>query len=168
MNAIELSRDLRTNSDPLLRRRRGIVALVMTASASMGLIALYQMGIVRHLPEPKLPKFDADKVDASEEAYSYFSTPDAVLGLGSYAVTIGLAALDGSDRARRRPWIPLALLGKVLIDATQAAPLTRDQWTKHKAFCFWCLLAATATFATVPLAAAEARLAIRQVARRFQ
>ena len=132
----------------------------------MGLIALYQMGIIEHLPEPPLAGLNADKVDASAEAYAYFSTPDAVIGLGSYAVTMGLAAMGGQDRETKQPWIPLALAAKVLFDAAQAGKLTVDQWTKHRAFCFWCLLAAGATFATVPLAIPEARAALREVSRK--
>ena len=76
---------------------------------------------------------------------------------------MGLAAMGGADRATQRPWIPLALAAKVLVDAAQSGKLTVDQWTKHRAFCFWCLLAAGATFATVPLALPEARAALDRV-----
>src|SRR6266540_4564427 len=99
-NAAELSRQLRTEKTPDLAHRRGIVALGLVASASMGVIALYQTGLIKHLPEPPLRMFDADRVDGSAEAYERFSMPDAVLGLGSYAATIGLAAMGGRDRAR--------------------------------------------------------------------
>lgn len=156
MRANELSRELREGEGGYLPQRRGIVALGLAAAGSMSLIALYQMGILRHLPEPPLPGFDADKVDASAEAYSKLQIGDAFLGLGSYAATIGLAAMGGADRAQTQPWIPLALLAKTGADAAQAAKLTVDQWTKHEAFCFWCLLAATATFAALPLAVPEA------------
>jgi uncharacterized membrane protein len=133
----------------------------------MGLIALYQVGLLKHLPEPPVPGFDADKVDASDEAYSYFQTPDAFLGLGSYAATMGLAAIGGKNRAQTQPWIPLALLAKTGADAAQAARLTVDQWTKHKAFCFWCLLAAAATFAALPLAVPEAVEAVHQLRKKL-
>ncbi len=155
MTPRELSTELRTGEGGYLPHRRGIVACGMAAAGAMGLITLYQIGLIKHLPEPPLPGFNADKVDASEEAYSYFETPDAVIGLGSYAATMGLAAMGGKDRAKSQPWIPLALLAKVTADAAQAAKLTLDQWTKHKAFCFWCLLAATATFVSLPLAIPE-------------
>ncbi len=115
-NAAELSRQLRTEKTPDLAHRRGIVALGLVASASMGVIALYQTGLIKHLPEPPLRMFDADRVDGSAEAYERFSMPDAVLGLGSYAATIGLAAMGGRDRARETPWIPLALAGKISFD----------------------------------------------------
>lgn len=157
----KLSRELREKSTPNLRRRRGIVGLSMAASASMGLIALYQMGIIPHLPEPPLPKLDADRVDASAEAYEKLATPDAVLGLGSYVATMGLAAMGGADRAREQPWIPLALCAKMLFDVGQAVRLSVDQATKQKAFCFWCLLAAAATLVSAPLVVPEALEAAR-------
>lgn len=160
-DAKALSRELRTGRSPALRRRRGIIGLSLGAAASMGLIVLYQTGIIRHIPEPPLPKFDADKVDASAEAYEKLAMPDAALGLASYAATLALAAMGGA-RSRSHPWIPMLLAAKVLVDAMQAGKLTIDQWTKHRAFCFWCLIAAGATFATVPLALPEAMAAVRR------
>ncbi len=158
-----LSDELRNGDGDDLRRRRGIVGLSLIAVGSMGLISLYQMGIIKHLPEPPLPRLDADKVDASPEAYSRFATPDGILGLGSYAMTMGFAAMGGKDRARTQPWIPLALAAKVAFDTSQGIRLTVDQATKQKAFCFWCLLSAVSTFATVPLVIPETRAAIRQI-----
>ncbi len=155
-----LSHELRTSQDAHLRRRRRVVALSLVAAGAMGVITLFQMGITKHVPEPPLPKLDADKVDASAEAYAKLATPDAVLGLGSYAATMTLAAMGGADRVRTQPWLPLALAAKVGFDVLQAGKLTVDQWTKHRAFCSWCLLAAAATFAMAPLVVPEAREAL--------
>ena len=167
MTPKQLSRQLREDGDHSLARRRGIVACGLAAAGAMGVITLYQIGIIKHLPEPPLPGFDADKVDASEEAYSYFQTPDAFIGLGSYAATMGLAAMGAKNRAETRPWLPLVLLAKTTADAAQAARLTIDQWTKHKAFCFWCLLAAAATFAALPLAVPEAVEAVNHLRKKL-
>ena len=161
--ARRISRELREGDSANLRRRRGVIALSLVASGSMSLITLYQMGLIEHLPEPPLPMMNADKVDASAEAYQRFSMPDAILGLGSLAATMSLAAMGGSDRARTAPWIPLALAAKVAFDVINAGKLSVDQWTKHKAFCFWCLIAAGATFATAPLVVPEAMEAIRRL-----
>ena len=68
MRATDLSRELRRDSGDFLEERRGIVCASLTAIGCMGLIALYQMGVIKHLPEPPLPGLDADKVDASDEA----------------------------------------------------------------------------------------------------
>ena len=166
MKPEELSRQLRFGSEGYLSQRRGTVALAMLASASMGLITLYQMGILRHLPEPPLPMLDADKVDASAEAYSRFSTPDGILGLGSYAMTAGLAAMGGQDRAKEQPWIPLALALKVAFDTSQAIRLFFDQKTRYHAFCFWCLLSAGTTLVTIPLVIPETYASLRQLLQR--
>ena len=157
----QLSRALRTGTGDALKKRRSVLALSLTAAGSMGLIALYQLGVIRHLPDLPGRYFDADKVDASDEAYAYFSTPDGPLGLASYAATAVLAAAGGPDRAQTTPWLPILAAAKTGVDAAAAAKLTVDQWTEHRAFCVWCLLAAGATFATVPLALPEARDALR-------
>ncbi|MDP9311217.1 MAG: vitamin K epoxide reductase [Chloroflexota bacterium] len=159
MKGERLSHQLREGASQYLERRRAIVGLSLVSVASMGIITLYQVGLIEHLPEPPLPYLNADKVDASAEAYEKLSVPDATLGLLSYSVTITLAAMGGKDRARQQSYLPLALLAKVLVDSAQASKLTVDQWTKHRAFCSWCLLAASATLATVPLAVPEARAA---------
>ncbi|MEJ7762652.1 MAG: vitamin K epoxide reductase family protein [Thermomicrobiales bacterium] len=162
MTPEQLSRDLRLGSGHFLRQRRKVLGLSLVAAGAMMPISLYQMGIIKHLPEPPLPRLDADAVDASAEAYAILATPDAVLGLGSYALTAWLAAAGGADRARTRSWIPLALAAKVGLDALFGAKLTVDQWTRHRAFCSWCLLAAGASVAAVPLVVPEARAALRR------
>jgi hypothetical protein len=163
MNPEELSRQLRRGTSESLARRRKIAGLALTAAGSMGVISLYQLGIIGHLPDPPLPGFDSDKVDAAPDAYSWFQTPDGPIGLGSYAVTLGLAAMGGENRAEEKPLIPLALALKVALDALQAGKLTVDQVAKHRALCVWCLIAAGATFAAVPLVIPEARAALRQI-----
>ena len=165
MNPRELSHELRRGDSPNLRRRRKVVALSLVAAGSMGLIALYQTGVIRRLPDVPLRGFDASKVDAAEQAYSYFDTPDALLGLKSYTWTAALAGAGGEDRVARLPWLPIVIAAKALVDAGVAAKLTWDQWAKHRAFCIWCLLAAACTFGIVPLVMPEARQAIRELMR---
>lgn len=163
MNGAELSRELREGTGENLDRRRNLTKLALVAAGSMAVITLYQMGIIDHLPEPPLPGLDADKVDAAPEAYEKLDMPDAALGLVSYATTLALATMGGKDRAHSHPWIPLALAAKVTVDAAQAGKLTVEQWTEHRAFCSWCLLAAGATFAAVPLVFPEAKSALREL-----
>ncbi len=163
MKPEELSRELRHGTGGFLRRRRQVAALLLRAMVPMGVVALYQLGIIDHVPEPPLPGLDGDQVDAAPEAYAMLSTPDAVLGLASYAVTLGLAAMGGEDRANEKLWIPLALAAKVAFDAFEAGKLNTEGWRKHGAFCFWCLLSAGSTFATAPLVIPETRGALRRL-----
>ncbi len=166
MKPEELSQQLRLGAGNFLPQRRGIVGLEMVAVGAMSLITLYQMGIIKHLPEPPFRGLDADRVDASAEAYSRFSTPDGILGIGNYAMTMGLAAMGGQNRAQEQPWIPLALAAKVAFDVSQAIRLFFDQKTKYHAFCSWCLLAAGTTLVTVPLVIPETYAALRQLVKK--
>lgn len=158
-----LSRELRRSARGFLPQRRKVVLLSFVAAGTMQVVALYQSGVLRRMPEPKLPYLDADRVDASAEAFGWLSMGDGFLGLVSYGVTAALAAAGSADRAQRVPWLPLALAGKALADALQAARLSRDQWTNHRAFCSWCLLAAGATFVALPLTWPEARAAMNEL-----
>lgn len=161
-----LSVELRTTDDPLMGRRRQIVCLSLVSAACMGVVAAYQIGLLKHVPEPPLPMLDADKVDASAEAYEKLSTGDAFLGFVSYGVTMLLAAIGGSRRHETHPHLPIALAAKAALDAAQAGKLTLDQWFKHRAFCSWCLTAAAVTFAVVPAVVPELRAALRTIRER--
>ena len=158
----ELSSDLREGSSGFLKRRRYIVGLSLFSAGVMGGTALYQMGIIRKIPEPPWTKFNAEKVNGSGEAYSHLATPDALLGLVSYGMTACLAGAGAQSRWKTHPLIPLAMAGKIMMDAVMAGKLTVDERTKYKAFCFWCLLTTAATFAALPLAVPEARAAIER------
>ncbi len=158
-----VSDDLRRGDDSWLRRRRRVGALSLSAMGSMGVVAAYQMGLVRRPPEPRVRPLDAEKVDAAGEAYQFLKTPDAALGLASYAVTLALAGMGDRHRARAQPWVPLALAAKVGLDALSSVFLTVEQASKHRRFCSWCLAASAASVAMVPQVVPEAREAWRRV-----
>jgi uncharacterized membrane protein len=163
LNPGELSNDLRKGSSGFLKNRRAIVGLSLFSAGIMGGIGLFQMGILKKIPEPPWPGFDAEKVNGSGEAYSYLATPDALLGFVSYGFTACLAATGGQTREQTHPWIPLSMMAKITVDAVIAGKLTIDQWTKYRAFCLWCLLATAATFAVPPFAFPEAKAALRRL-----
>lgn len=162
----ELGQRLRHDDGPLLARRRAIAGLSLAAMGSLGVVALYQLGIIGHLPDPPLPGFDADKVHGSAKAYAMLATPDAVLGLSSYAVTLALAATGNPDRARSQPWLSLALAAKVACDLGLAGLLTWNEVTEQRALSAWSLLTSGATGATAALVVPEARAAMRHLTHR--
>ena len=160
--ATELGLSLRHDSRKSVRKRRSVFGLFLAASASMGVIALYQMGILKRVPEPRLSRLDSDRITGSAQAYSLLATPDAVLAMGSYATTMTLATMGSPDRVNEHPLLPIALTAKVGFDAIVAAKYTFTEWRQHRALCFWCLLASAAVFAAVPLVIPEARQAFRR------
>jgi uncharacterized membrane protein len=163
MESSRLSIHLRIGQEASLKNRRKIVASSLLSMGCMALISLYQIGIIRHLPEPAIPGLDADKVDASAEAYRHLQVGDAFLGTISYAVTAALAGAGSSSRAKEMPLLPLAMAAKVAFDLAQAARLTYSQPTKIRAACFWCLVAAASTCVTAAFAVPEAKAAWKQL-----
>lgn len=161
--AERVSDDLRFGRSKTLTARRRQAALMLTASASLGVVSLYQLGLVRHLPEPPLPVFDADAVDASGEAYWLGLTSDAALGMASAAASLALIGMGADDRAKEKPLIPLLAVAKLASDAVGGVYLTAEQLSQHRKLCSWCLLASAAQVAAVPLALPEARAALRRL-----
>lgn len=156
---------LRRGSGDYLENRRRVSALVLGGMGSLGVVAAYQFGLLRRPPEVRTARLDAARVDASGEAYQYLDTPDAALGLASFAGTLVLAGMGPAGRAETRPWIPLALAAKVATDALWGVFLTVEQGSKHRRFCSWCLLAAGTSVASLPQVVPEARAAWRVIRR---
>ncbi len=107
MDPQQLSRELREGDTPDLIRRRWIISLSMVGAVMGIIVSLYQTGIIKHLPDPPLPFFDSDRVDASEYAYSRLDTPDGLMMVTNYAITAWLAGAGGLDRARQNPILRL-------------------------------------------------------------
>jgi len=158
-DAERVSDALRRQSGDYLGQRRVVAALTTGAAAALGVVGLYQFGVLPGVPEPPLPGLDADAVDASGEAYALFSTPDSALGLASYGVTLALVGMGAGDRWRSRPLVPLLAAAKVIVDAAGAGYLFAEQITKHRRLCSWCTLAALLSAASVPAVLPEARAA---------
>lgn len=154
-----VSDQLRRGTDGYLGHRRRVAALALGATGALGVVSLYQTGLLKHVPEPPLGLFDADRVDASGEAYRIFSMPDGILGMLSSVGTAALATMGTKDRVTQRPWLPLLLAAKAGLDAAWGIVLTLEQGSKHRRFCSWCLTAAAASLATFPAAVPEARAA---------
>ena len=161
LSARELSHELRCGQGGYLACRRASALLSLLAMSSLAAVALYQTGILKSLPQPRSSSFDTGKINGSDEAYGKLATPDAFLGFGSYAVTLGLAAMGGKNRAQNHPWMPLALAGKALADAAEATKMTHDSWTRYGAFSIYSLIAAAAAFINLPLTLPEAIAAFR-------
>ncbi|HEY9301680.1 vitamin K epoxide reductase family protein [Microcoleus sp. FACHB-68] len=162
MEPIQLSEELRKGKNPDMTRRRAIIGLSMLGGSMGQLVTLYQTGVVSHLPDPPGQKlFDADRVDASNYAYSRFNSPDGPIMVVNYALTAWLAAAGGLDRARRNPLLPIAMGVKLVLDGVVSAELAREEWSENKAFCEYCQVATVASLASIVLAAPEVFTAVR-------
>ncbi|HEY9691479.1 MAG TPA: vitamin K epoxide reductase family protein [Oculatellaceae cyanobacterium] len=162
MEPQQLSQELRQGQNPHMSRRRAIIGLSMLGGSMGQLVTLYQTGIINHLPDPPGQQiFDADRVDASNYAYSRFESPDGPIMVLTYAITAWLAAAGGLDRARTNPLLPIAMGIKILVDCVTNVELAREEWSENKAFCEYCQVATVASFASLVLAAPEIMAAVR-------
>jgi len=163
MDARQLSHELREADNADLRRRRQIIGLSLVGAAMGGIVTLYQTGIIKRLPDPPVPIFDSSRVDASDYGYKRMQTPDGVMMLFTYALTIWLAAAGGKDRVRQMPALPVALALKTLADALLNIEFAREEWGENKAFCAYCQTASLCSLASVIVAYPEAAEALRNL-----
>ncbi|PSB09036.1 vitamin K epoxide reductase [filamentous cyanobacterium CCP1] len=161
MEPTQLSKELREGNSPDLERRRWIIGLSMVGASMAQVVSLYQTGVIKELPELPLPFFEANRVDASEYAYSRLNTPDGPLMLINYGITAWLASTGGENRARENPLVPIAMGAKILVDSIAAAELAREEWSENQAFCEYCQVATLCSFASLALSAPEVMTAIQ-------
>ena len=162
----QLSDELRSAISPDLRRRRWLVGLSLLGTTIGQIVALYQVGIIKHLPDPPGRLFDSERVNASTYAYKRLQMPDAVLMIGTYAATAALAAAGPEDRAERTPLLPVALAAKTLFDVATNLTLAREEWQENQALCAYCQTASVLSLASAALAMPEAARGLRALLRR--
>ncbi len=142
-----------------LRRRRTIIGLSVVGMVNMVVISLRQIGVLKHLPDPPIRNFDADKVTTSDEAYPW-GIPDAPVALAGLAANLPLAVYGGANRAAERPWIPVVATGKSAVEAAVAAWYFYLMPTKKKAWCAYCIVGAAINFTILGLMLPEAKRAL--------
>ena len=146
-----------------LWRRRAIAALSALGAVDFSIISLYQIGLVKHLPDPPLDIFDSDRVNAAKDAYR-MGFPDGPLGMLSYAAGVWLASIGGANRAEKTLVWPILLAAKAAADAAGAAYYLRNMVAVQRKACGYCLLGAAVNFAVLGLSLPEAWRAGRRLA----
>lgn len=160
----QLRSAIQDSRDREMRLRRAIFAVSMLGITSMAAVSLYQLGAIRHLPDPKTrrPHFHSDKVNASDEAFGY-GMPDGPLTIAAHAANIVLAASGPPDRGRHRPWLPwLAALLSAAQASVAAKYLFYTMPKVDRAWCPYCILDALTHFATFALSLPEALRVLRE------
>ncbi len=100
MNRAAIRSELRTGAPkPPLRRRRAIAILAVVGLADAATVSLYQLGILRRLPDP--PAFASNELAASRDGYA-FGVPDGPLAAGQLSGVLVLSAAGGAPRGGGR------------------------------------------------------------------
>ena len=158
----QLSEELRTGTGSDLRRRRIGLGLSFAGVAIGGVVAAYQTGLLKRLPDI-LPGsiWDAEKVDASDYAYRHLQQPDGTSMLVNYGLTAMNISAGGKDRARQNPALPVAAAAKAAFDLALCLKLTADEWRDNQKLCSWCQVATALSAATFAVTVPEAIKAVR-------
>ncbi|MEX2572681.1 MAG: vitamin K epoxide reductase family protein [Balneolaceae bacterium] len=110
-------------------------------------VSLYQMGVIRHLPDIPVKWFDSDKVNASGDAH-VAGMPDGPVSLMMYAANLVCTA--GAIR-RKKQWNVMDCLvaGNTLGQAAGGAYYLYKMAAEQKRVCLYCITGAAINFATV-------------------
>ena len=162
MSPEEIRIELTEGSSDELRRRRMIIGLSMVGLGLAAAAALLQTGVIRHLPDPPVGNFDADRVMKSEPAYQ-FGVPDATIALTGLAANVPLAAWGGSDRYKDQPIVPLIAAGKAALEAAAGAWYFYQMPTKLKTWCGYCVASAAVYAGIFALTLPEAKKALNEL-----
>ncbi len=152
MSAAAIREALLHAASPSLKRRRRLTWLGALGLVDAAIMSLYQMGAVRHLPDP--PGFDSDHVVGSRAAY-FFGAPDAPLNALSLSATLILAGAGGSRASGRRPMFDVLLGASVLGHAAGALFYLWDMIAREKKACAYCIPALLINLSLLPLGLAE-------------
>jgi uncharacterized membrane protein len=120
-----------------------MIAACVGAIATLVPIAMYQTGLLNHVPDPPGSVFASDRIAASSAAHP-LGVPDSLLGLGSYGGTLALLLMARKSHRGR-----LLLGGKLAIDGSAAIANVVRQITGFRRLCSWCTGAALATLVMV-------------------
>lgn len=158
----ELSRQLREDTSPDLKRRRAGIALSFAGAAVAAAVAAYQTGLSKRLPDilPG-PIWDAEKVDASDYAYAHLQQPDGPMMLVNYGLTAMALAAGGTNRATENPTLPVVAAAKAAADFALCSAMAAEEWRDNRKLCSWCQVATGISAVTLALTLPEAARALR-------
>lgn len=146
--ALSPVKKIRKRSGRAAASRREIALLSVIGLVDFVPISLYQLGIIRHLPDLPGELFDSDYVNASKEA-QVAGLPDGPVSLLMYAANLVL--VTGALKKKRNVFDYL-IAGNSLGQAAGGAYYLYNMATKQKKVCVYCVTGALINFATlVPL-----------------
>lgn len=145
-----LVQKVQSKNDSKAKHRREIALLNAIGIIDFIPISLYQLGIIKHMPDFSPKVFDSDFVNASKEA-QIAGLPDGPVSLLMYAanvVAVG-AALKGDKRKNIFDYL---IAANALGQAAGGAFYLYTMATKQKKVCIYCVTGALLNFAAlVPL-----------------
>lgn len=141
---------VQSRNDQKAQQRRGIALLSAIGIVDFIPISLYQLGIIKHMPDFSARIFDSDYVNASKEA-QIAGLPDGPVSLLMYAAN--LVALGAAlKKKKRKNGFDYIVAANSIGQAAGGAFYLYNMATKQKKVCMYCVTGALLNFAAlVPL-----------------
>jgi uncharacterized membrane protein len=136
---------IRKRSSAAAADRREIGLLSAIGMLDFVPISLYQLGVIRHLPDLPGELFDSDSVNASKNA-QVFGLPDGPVSLLMYAASLVLVG-GALKRKKKRNVFDYLIAGNALGQAAGGAYYLYTMATKEKKICPYCVVGALINFA---------------------
>lgn len=149
MNIDAIRKQLRQGKGESLQRKRKIALLSVIGMVDFGIISLYQLGVIRHLPVLPGKIFNSDKANASHKAYA-MGVPDGPISAALYGLNLVLASAGGSRKSNRHPIFDLLLGGVIAGSALGGISYMYNMIAKQEVACPYCITGAAINFAMVP------------------
>lgn len=140
-------RKIRKRFGRTAENRRNIALLSAIGLLDFVPISLYQLGVIRHLPDLPGSIFDSDYVNASKEA-QVAGFPDGPVSLMMYAANLVLIS-GAIKKKKKRNVFDYLIAGNSLGQAAGGAFYLYNMATEQKKICPYCVAGAVINFASL-------------------
>ena len=161
MEVQKIKNELRKEDNAELDVKRRIALLASLGLLDFLIISLYQLGIIRKLPDVSVKGIDSNYVNASDEAYK-MGLPDGPVSAAVYILILVLVGVKGTKNSGRGPVWDVLLGGAIAANAAGALDYLRVMIFKQKKICPYCLAGAIINFIMLKLFAGKALGALRK------
>lgn len=140
-------KSIRKDTSEVTGYRREIAALAAVGLIDFTLIALFQLGHIKKLPDLPGKIFDTKKVNSSKDAV-LLGLPDGVISLAAYTATLLLATAATRFKKQSRI-LDVAMGGVLLGQAVGAGQYLVNMAVVQKKVCIYCVAGAAINFASL-------------------
>ncbi|MGK7389267.1 MAG: vitamin K epoxide reductase family protein [Candidatus Cyclobacteriaceae bacterium M2_1C_046] len=141
MQVLKIKEELRKENNPNLKIKKKLAILASIGLLDFIIISLYQLGVIRKLPDVPIKGIDSNYVNASAEAYK-MGVPDGPVSATVYALILVLIGVKGTKKSGREPIWDILLGGAIAANAAGALDYLRVMIFKQKKICLYCVAGA--------------------------
>lgn len=138
---------IQSRNDEKALHRRNIALLSAIGIVDFIPISLYQLGVIKHLPDFSAEIFDSDYVNASKEA-QIAGLPDGPVSLLMYAANL-VAVGAALKKKKRKNVFDYLIAANSIGQAAGGAFYLYNMATKQKKVCLYCVTGALLNFASL-------------------